>query len=165
MSNDPVIVSPEENTLVDLGYNYAGFGIRLGAYAIDSFVLFIPIFIFKTLTHQTQPGMTPTLNDIALFCGLLYFVLMESSKWQGTLGKQVLGLVVTDINGRRITPARALGRYLSKIISGILLGLGYLMVLVDKKRRALHDHIAKTYVLRKVPTSQKVILPTNTPTL
>ena len=50
----------------------------------------------------------------------LYFAIMESSSRQATLGKMVLGIVVTDMDGKRISFGRALGRNLGKIVSQII---------------------------------------------
>jgi uncharacterized RDD family membrane protein YckC len=75
---------------------------------------------------------------------------MESSSHQGTLGKMALGLIVTDLEGRRINFARASGRYFAKIITGLIpLGIGYMMAGFTEKKQALHDMIASCLVLRK----------------
>jgi len=81
----------------------------------------------------------------------LYYAGMESSVYQGTLGKMALGLMVTDLEGRRITFGRASGRYFAKIISGLIpLGIGYAMAGFTEKKQALHDMIASCLVLRKI---------------
>ena len=82
----------------------------------------------------------------------LYFTLCESSTWQATLGKRMLSLRVTDLHGRRIGFGQANGRYWSKIISGLLLFMGFLMVGFDRKKQGLHDKLAGTLVVR-VPAS------------
>jgi uncharacterized RDD family membrane protein YckC len=78
----------------------------------------------------------------------LYFSLMESSSSQGTLGKIACGLKVTDTRGRRISFGRATGRYFAKILSGLTLGIGYLMVGWTRQKRGLHDFVAGTLVVR-----------------
>jgi uncharacterized RDD family membrane protein YckC len=75
---------------------------------------------------------------------------MESSAWQGTLGKKALGLTVTDLEGRRISFGRATGRYFAKIISTLILCIGYMMAGFTERKQALHDMIAGTLVLRKL---------------
>jgi len=92
-----------------------------------------------------------TAYGITLIGGILYFVLMESSAKQGTLGKMALGLVVTDTNGNRISPARALGRYFAKILSGAILMIGFIMVAFTERKQGLHDMLANTLVLRAKP--------------
>jgi uncharacterized RDD family membrane protein YckC len=70
----------------------------------------------------------------------LYFSLLESSPLQATLGKyHVLGLKVTDTNGNRISFGRATARFWLKIISALPLFMGFIMVGLTKKKRALHD--------------------------
>jgi len=80
----------------------------------------------------------------------LYYTLSESSGSQATLGKKALGLVVTDEAGHRISFGRANGRYFGKIISGLLLCIGYLMAAFTDRKQALHDIMAGTLVLKKV---------------
>jgi uncharacterized RDD family membrane protein YckC len=61
----------------------------------------------------------------------------------------VMSLVVTDLNGNRISFARASGRFFAKIISGLIpLGIGYILAGVTEKKQALHDMIASCLVLR-----------------
>jgi uncharacterized RDD family membrane protein YckC len=58
---------------------------------------------------------------------------------------------VTDLEGRRITFARASARYFSKIITGLIpFGIGYMMAGFTEKKQALHDIIAGCLVLRKL---------------
>jgi uncharacterized RDD family membrane protein YckC len=75
---------------------------------------------------------------------------MESSQYQGTLGKMALGLIVTDLQGRPLSFARASGRFFGKIITGMIpFGIGYIMAGFTEKKQALHDMIAGCLVLRK----------------
>jgi uncharacterized RDD family membrane protein YckC len=61
-----------------------------------------------------------------------------------------LGLTVTDLQGRRVTFARASGRFFSKLITGLIpLAIGYIMAGFTEKKQALHDMIASCLVLRK----------------
>jgi uncharacterized RDD family membrane protein YckC len=80
----------------------------------------------------------------------LYYALLESSTWQATLGKKALGLEVTDVEGRRISFGRASGRFFAKIISTLILFIGFIMAGFTEKKQALHDIIAGTLVIRKL---------------
>ena len=80
---------------------------------------------------------------------ILYFSLMESSKFQGTLGKMALGIKVTDMNGGKLDFTKAFLRNLCKLISNFTLLIGYLMAGFTEKKQALHDMIAGTLVVRK----------------
>lgn len=79
----------------------------------------------------------------------VYWALLESSPWQATLGKKMLGLYVTDLEGKRLTFARASARYFAKIISTLTIGIGYLMEGLTPKKQGLHDTIAECLVLKK----------------
>lgn len=78
----------------------------------------------------------------------LYFALLESSKMQATVGKLAIGLIVTDLNGQRISFGRATGRYFAKILSGLILLIGYIMVAFTQRKQGLHDMIANTLVYK-----------------
>jgi len=77
----------------------------------------------------------------------LYFAVCESSPWQATLGKLALGIRVTDLEGRRISFWRALGRYLAKFLSTIILCIGFMMAGWTRRKQALHDMLCSTLVL------------------
>lgn len=79
----------------------------------------------------------------------LYFAIMESSVARATLGKLALGIKVTDIRGNKISFMKATGRYFGKIISGLILCIGYLMAGFTEKKQALHDIMSGCIVIRK----------------
>jgi uncharacterized RDD family membrane protein YckC len=72
---------------------------------------------------------------------------MESSTYQATVGKMVMKLKVVDEFGRPLTPVSSGIRNLSKIISMLIFALGFLWILVDRKKQGWHDKIARTYVV------------------
>ncbi len=78
----------------------------------------------------------------------LYEALMESSSYQATLGKMIFGMKVTDLYGNRIDFARATGRHFAKILSGLALCIGFIMVGFTERKQGLHDMIAGTLVRR-----------------
>jgi uncharacterized RDD family membrane protein YckC len=80
----------------------------------------------------------------------IYYASLESSAWQATLGKKILGLKVTDLAGNRISFARASGRFFGKILSGMILGIGFLMAGFTERKQALHDILAGCLVLRQL---------------
>jgi uncharacterized RDD family membrane protein YckC len=160
------------------GRAYAGFWLRFVAYLIDSLVAmfvvgiviaiavgFLGIEFFRAQLEEMVRGMNGpspvfpamfvitvvTFVAFTLVASWLYFAGMESSEHQGTLGKMALGLVVTDMDGRPISFARATGRFFSKLITGLVpLYIGYIMAGFTEKKQALHDMIASCLVLRKV---------------
>jgi uncharacterized RDD family membrane protein YckC len=78
-----------------------------------------------------------------------YFVLMEASGMQATLGKKLVGLKVTDLDGRRLSIGRSAGRTFAKILSGITLYVGFMMAGWTQKKQGLHDMVASTLVIRQ----------------
>jgi uncharacterized RDD family membrane protein YckC len=87
-------------------------------------------------------------GGFGLFGSWLYEAAMESSSKQATLGKMVLGMRVTDLQGNRISFARATVRHFSKYISAMIIFIGYIMAGFTDRKQALHDMIAGTLVRR-----------------
>jgi uncharacterized RDD family membrane protein YckC len=104
------------------------------------------------------PGIFVTFISIKLFIAFPYFVLLESSAWQGTLGKRATGIKVTTLEGERVSFGRAAGRFFFKIVSASLFMSGYLVSFSDQ-RQTWHDYISKTLVLRKNVWPQFYVLP------
>lgn len=94
------------------------------------------------------PGVFLTFAALKLCIAFPYFTLMESSRRQGTIGKQVVKIKVTDLAGNRISFGRATGRYFLKMVSSFEFMLGYLISFSDQ-RQTWHDYISKTLVVRK----------------
>lgn len=86
----------------------------------------------------------------------LYNALMHASHWQGTLGKRAMGIIVTDLEGERLSFGKAILRFLGKLLSTFTFFIGYLLALFTSRRQALHDLIAATVVLKyRVPAEVK----------
>jgi uncharacterized RDD family membrane protein YckC len=79
----------------------------------------------------------------------IYYAGFESSHLGATPGKWALGIYVTDLEGKRISFGRASGRYFGKIVSGLILGIGYMMAGFTEKFQALHDTMADCLVWKK----------------
>lgn len=130
---------------------YAGFWIRVVAYIIDSIVLTVVLGVigFALVGAAIASESFGLLIGIYLFYFVVvfaYFTVMESSSRQATLGKMAVGIKVGNELGQRISPANALGRMASKILSGLILYIGYIMVGFDVRKQGLHDKIAGTVV-------------------
>lgn len=94
-------------------------------------------------------GILFILVPVAFAVSWLYEALLTSSSWQGTIGKRILGLKVVDDAGRPIGFGRATGRHFAKIVSSMIFGIGYIMAAFTDKKRALHDMIAGTVVMKR----------------
>lgn len=82
----------------------------------------------------------------------LYYAIMESSRCQGTLGKMLLGIYLTNQYGKRIGVGQASGRYFLKVLLVLFLPLffvGCVMVAVTEKKQAWHDMPVGCLVLSK----------------
>jgi uncharacterized RDD family membrane protein YckC len=123
-------------------YNYASFGDRLVATIIDGLILAIPNVILKLVLPEDVADLATVLM------GWLYGALLESGDNQATLGKKAMNIIVTDLDGERISFGKATIRHFSKIISVLLILIGYLMQPFTEKRQALHDMIAGTLVYK-----------------
>jgi uncharacterized RDD family membrane protein YckC len=117
----------------------AGFGVRLGAYLIDSLVFVVPYVILLLI----KPALV--LLMIVVIVG--YFVYFEGGPTGQTIGKKTVGIRVVDFaTGGPIGYGRGFLRYVGRIASGILL-LGYLWMLWDPEKQTWHDKIANTVVV------------------
>lgn len=136
--------------------SYADFWKRVVALLIDTvllgivgFVIGLILGLFLALLGASEVVAGLLGNVLGLIVGWLYFALMESSPYQGTVGKIALGIKVTDLDGHRIGFGRATGRHFSKILSGLILCVGYIMAAFTDKKQGLHDMLANTLVVDK----------------
>jgi len=148
--------------------NYGGFWIRVIAYIIDAIILNVASLIVgllfggglvgtMTMTGGSQSDLVEAANYgggiIGLLMSWLYYALMESSARQATVGKMAFGLIVTDEAGQRIGFGRATGRFFAKILSAIVLMIGFIMVAFTQRKQGLHDLVASTLVVKARPGS------------
>jgi uncharacterized RDD family membrane protein YckC len=132
-------------------FEYAGFWIRFAAYFIDTILLLLVDILIEYAVYgkfdfvEQNPGS----QIISLILGVLYFSFMESSERQATLGKMAVGVQVGDEHGNRLSFGNAIGRYLAKIPSALILLIGFMMAGWDDRKQALHDKIAGTFVFYK----------------
>ena len=127
---------------------YAGFWRRCVAYLADLVLLALLYAVFFVVEVDAEVGPRPVLVTVfGLVVAWLYFAGTESSKEQATLGKMLVGLHVTDLEGRRITFARATARLFAKVPSALILYIGFIMVAFTEKKQGLHDKLAGTLVL------------------
>ena len=153
MEDQPISIFPEKRVV------YGNFGQRFLASFIDGIlIIFVNYFIGKfiggaNLVNEIRYSSISTMTIVGelleVAVGVIYFAGMESSASQATLGKQALGLIVTDVNGNRISFGKATGRHFAKWISILTLLIGYLMNTWDSRGQTLHDKIAGTLVVKK----------------
>jgi len=142
---------------------YAGFWRRFVAALIDGIILQVALSMvmsvfgmgasfanFADPAFAEAAGVGAVLSVIGFsFVGQwLYYALMESSGLQATVGKLAMGVIVTDEHGNRVSFLRATGRYFAKILSSIILMIGYIMAAFTERKQALHDMLASTLVYK-----------------
>jgi uncharacterized RDD family membrane protein YckC len=170
--------SPAGYAVVRPTVAYAGFWLRFVAAIIDGILISIPfvpfyIAIFASMLPQLQSRNWQTGNPfdffaivmpkillitvVGLIASWLYWGFMESSAWQATLGKKALGLMVTDMEGKRVTFGRSSGRFAAGRGAAVIPSIGGLYFFVScicagftEKKQALHDMIAGCLVIRKL---------------
>ncbi|MBL7818092.1 MAG: RDD family protein [Saprospiraceae bacterium] len=141
---------------------YAGFWQRFVAALIDGIIMNIAqMIVFSVFGMGSMMSFDPEMFEeglptsfwlaymISIGLNVAYFAYFESSEKQATFGKQAMGLVVTDINGNRISTLNAVGRYFAKIPSAMILLIGFIMQPFTQRKQALHDMIAGTLVYKK----------------
>jgi len=133
--------------------NYPSFWLRNLAYFIDlviSVIIFLIIVGILTMLYQS----VTLLVGLSIICIWLYFAIFESSAKQSTFGKRICKIVVTDINGKRISFWRATWRFFVKILLtcltfGLFGVIDVIFFLSNDKNRSLHDILAGTLVIKK----------------
>ena len=94
------------------------------------------------------PGMS-TFFTIWSVVQAIYFIVFHAV-WGATPGKKLLHIHVEMANGEKLSWAFSIFRFIASIVTQATLvfyGLGYLIVLIDPQKRALHDFIAQTRVV------------------
>ena len=145
-------VTPNENSGVG---HLANPGLRIIAFMLDAFIL-------STVYGAALMLLAGSNNEDIFYGGLIYIILtyipfqilyhtlFECSARQGTPGKQIMKIYVTDMDGNRLTFIRSLGRYLCKIVSAGVAMIGFVMIFFTRYNQGLHDMLAATLVLERV---------------
>lgn len=146
---------------------YAGFWIRVVGYLIDIIILTVVSAILQfgiagslfTLP-RIQPGTTPDPAVLGAMAGVFGLVFLLQIAVQAcyeaffvahlgaTPGKLAIGVKVVRPDGSRVALGRAFGRYFAKMLSGLILFIGYIMIGFDSQKRGLHDMICDTRVIK-----------------
>lgn len=150
---------------VSRAFEYAEFLPRVGATILDGLFLAlvgcvpvgligVAVAVVGNANAADPTAVTIAQGVLQQLVGLLvaacYFILSDSSGKQGTWGKQIVGIKVTDLNGARVTAGRATGRYCAKFfLSNCTCGTAYLMPLFTERKQTLHDMVSGCLVLKR----------------
>jgi len=142
-----------------IAVEYAGFWIRFGAKMIDGLIFavilgvpFVIIVLRSAVSGPRSPGFGLGLQLLLQFLSLAVAVGYNTfflGKFGATLGKMACQLKVVTADGTPLSYLRAFGRAWAEQLSGIVCYIGYIIAAFDGEKRALHDHICNTRVIRK----------------
>ena len=146
-------------------FRYGGFWRRLSAFLIDLVMIAVLCAVMAIMSyigykvglagHDRRISFTNAVPLVAFlsFAGALlataYFVIFHGMSGQ-TIGKAMLHLRVTGAAQQPITYSRALLRWIGTLACGLLsLGLSILWIVWSREKRAWHDFLAHTWVVRE----------------
>jgi uncharacterized RDD family membrane protein YckC len=139
---------------------YAGFWIRFCAILIDGIALWMVNFAIQTVLGTARISNPNDLSNLPHLMGLigvsfilstavsLFYEAFFLVQYGATPGKMIFRLKVITPDGGPISWGRAIGRFFARYLSGITLLIGYIMAGFDSEKRALHDYLAGTRVIR-----------------
>ena len=115
---------------------------------LDELMREAPVDPMGTLQRLAPWLWWTSIASTALYVALAaaYFIGMEGSRHQATLGKQWAGIQVTAKDGGPPGRARVVGRFVAATLSWLTLNLGHALAAWTKEHRALHDYLAGTRV-------------------
>lgn len=136
----------------------AGFWIRSVAYLIDSVLISAVVLITSAVfgwptlfdlwsTEVLLPG-TGKMAAFGLLFGALYHAVMETSRWQTSIGKRTMGVRITNMDGERVGFFTAGLRYVVTVLATVFFPPLLIIVVLNKKKRGINDFIAGTRVYR-----------------
>ena len=146
-----VTIHTTQNVRID--YETATVGARIGAFLIDTIIIFVSLFLLVIFAEAVfLPSSDSTLVIIylgGLFYFLAYFFFWEMLSRGQTPGKMLLKLRVIRVDGRDPTPADFLVRAVFLFID-VLFSLGMtavLLVVTGRHSQRLGDLVARTVVI------------------
>ncbi len=131
---------------------YAGFWIRFGAKFVDGIILNVAGQIIQLvigLAMKGSPDVAAIIGGVVALGINAGYAIYFTGKYGATPGKMACKIEVIRVDGSPMTYGRATGRYFAEILSTLTLFIGYIMAAFDEEKRALHDRICDTRVVRK----------------
>jgi uncharacterized RDD family membrane protein YckC len=120
--------------------------VRLAATLVDALVIGATSFLLALPFGGSAEIVVFTLLSWILSVAV---PVVGWARWGTTPGKRLFGLVLCTTDGDvGLTWGQAAIRWVGYLLSGLLLGAGFLMVAFSASKRGLHDHLAGTYVGR-----------------
>ena len=153
----PIFVQKlKEGAFLGGAMEYAGFGTRFGAKFLDGILLQLVGFGTNMLLGLVFSATDGAIYFIATFAsGVLVNAAYNTffvGKFGATPGKMAAKVRVVNADGSKVSYAKAFGRCMAEYLSGLILMMGYLMAAWDPEKRALHDRICGTRVIKVTPS-------------
>lgn len=140
-----IVDGTQTTNLQESSYQKAGFIVRWAASVLDGLLISIPLLAISIPFYKSDSEVIDKLSGLVV---VIYSVIAIAN-YQTTLGKNFFNLKVISKDGVKIGYGKAIVReFLGKILSSIVLSLGYLWVIWDKEKQGWHDKIAGTYVVQ-----------------
>jgi uncharacterized RDD family membrane protein YckC len=140
-------------------FTYAEWHLRLRALIIDMLLVNVAVLLLVPGSMKLIYLLTGGLwSDLSTFfvgegMGFLIAPLIYLTFFWGffsrTVGMMVMKTKVADKDGKNISWIVAILRVFAYVLAGLLLFLGFLPIIFDKKRQGLHDKLTKTFVIVK----------------
>ena len=121
---------------------------RFAAFIIDIVIISVIIVVLDALgvIDLGNPSATDQLIEAVITLG--YYILL-TTVFGATLGKMALGMKVVEESGQKAGFFKVLIREtIGKVVSAIILFLGYIWILFDGNRQGWHDKIGGTFVVK-----------------
>jgi len=143
-----------------MNQRYAGFWIRFVAVLIDGILIGLINWVIGLLLQNTLGDAAANIAlVISIGLSIGYYVVYQEKQGQ-TIGKKAMKIKVVTYDGKTPTMFTFfLREIIGKMISAVILLLGYLMVIWDKKKQGLHDKITNTYVVYVEPAAAQQAAP------
>jgi uncharacterized RDD family membrane protein YckC len=132
----------------------AGIGPRFAAYLIDIIPVVLLSFVVLYLVNgadmfnSDRKDAMDSVRALGLMLWIFYCAIMESTSYQGTIGKRLMDIKVVNASGGRLTVFEAIIRNITKLLSSLPLGLGFFWMLFNKKKKCWHDMLSGAWVVR-----------------
>jgi len=150
-----------EGATSGMAMDYAGFWIRFGAKFLDGIIMWVVNMGIGFVVGMAMAGVIGASGDRQTSMIILQVVLTFFSialnlaygifflgRYGATPGKMAAKIRVVNADGSPIGYGRATGRCFAEILSGLICYIGYIMAGFDEEKRALHDRICDTRVIR-----------------
>jgi uncharacterized RDD family membrane protein YckC len=147
-------------------FSYGNFGRRFLAKLLDLLILWtvsmavnaaLAAAIYGSMNFIAPDPSQVSLSKMFIYQGVsmlfsigigLGYAVFFIRRYNATPGKMALGLKLIRPDGSALSVGRIIGRYFAEWISGMILCIGYIMAGFDDERRALHDRICETRVIK-----------------